>query len=150
MAENHIGVSPKRKGPEGIIPRLVYDNLCNAFESYIQIKQLNGLGTEITNNKLIELLKKCTRSVIILDCKNLLNHLLKSTALELTSGRSNNVEERHVHWTIYFNIKSWFDNWERDLLELGFAEVDSKGKTVIPMEELEKILILMKHVLFWM
>ncbi len=119
---------------------MVYDNLCNAFESYIQIKQLNGLGTEITNNKLIELLKKCTRSVIILDCKHLLNRLLKSTALELTSGRSNNVEERRVRWTTYFNIKSWFDNWERDLLELGFAEVDSEGKTVIPMEQLEKII----------
>jgi hypothetical protein len=145
-----IGVSQKKKGPEGIVPRLVFDNLCNAFESYIQIKELNGLGTEITNNKLIELLKKCTRSVIILDCKNLLNHLLKSTALELTSGRSNNAEERLVHWTIYFNIKSCFDNWEWDLLELGFAEVDSKGKTVIPTAQLEKIININETCLFWM
>jgi hypothetical protein len=129
---------------------LIYDNLCNAFESYIQIKQLNGHGTGITNKKLIEQLKKCTQSVIALDCKHLLNRLLKSTALELTSGRSNTVEERWVHWTTYFNIKSWFDNWERDLLELGFAEVDSKGMTVIPTEQLKKISILMRHVLFWM
>ena len=93
VAEDRIGVSPKKKAPQGIIPPLIYDNLCNAVESYIQIKQLNGLGTEITNNKLIELLKKCTRSVIILDCKHLLNRLLKSTALELTRGRSNNVDE---------------------------------------------------------
>ena len=57
VADDQIGVSPKRRGPEGVVPRLVYDNLCNAFESYIQIKQLNSLGTEITNNKLIEQLK---------------------------------------------------------------------------------------------
>ena len=78
----------------------------------------------------------------------MLNRLLKSTALELTSGRSNNVEELCICWTTYFNIKSWFDNWEQDLLELGFAKVDSKGKTVIPMEQLEKLSTLMKHVLF--
>ena len=119
---------------------MIYDNLCNAFESYIQIKLLNGHGTGTTNKKLIEQLKKCTKSVIVLDCNHLLHRLLKSTALELTSGRSNNVEEGRVHWTTYFNIKSWFDNWERDLLELGFAEVDSEGKTVIPTEQLKKII----------
>ena len=50
------------------------------------------------------------------------------------------MEERCVCWTTYFNIKSWFDNWERDLFEVGFAEVDSKGKTVIPAEQLKKII----------
>ena len=42
VAEDQIGVSPKKRGPEGVMPQLVYNNLCNAFESYIQIKQLNG------------------------------------------------------------------------------------------------------------
>ena len=49
VAEDRIGVSPKKKGPEGVVLRLIYNNLCNAFERYIQIKQLNGHGTEITN-----------------------------------------------------------------------------------------------------
>ena len=96
VAEDQIGESPKKKGPERGVPRLMYDNLCNAFESYIQIKQLNGHGTGITNKKIIEQSKRCTKSVIVLDCRNLLNRLLKSTALELTSGRSNNVEERRA------------------------------------------------------
>ena len=109
VAEDRIGVSPKRKDRREFYP-LIYDNLCNAFESYIQIKQLNGHGTGITNKKLIEQLKTPTQSVIALDCKHLLNHLLKSTALELTSGRDNNVEKWHVSWMAYFNIKSWFDN----------------------------------------
>ena len=71
VAEDRIGMSPKKKGPQGIIPPLIDDTLCNAFESYIQIKQLNGQGTDITNNKLIELLKKCTRSVTELNCNHL-------------------------------------------------------------------------------
>ncbi|KAL7487822.1 hypothetical protein ACHAW6_013421, partial [Cyclotella cf. meneghiniana] len=118
VTEDEISVSPKKKGPEGVVPRLIYDNLCNAFESYIQIKQLNGHATGITNKKLFEQLKKRTRS----DCNHLLHCLLKYTALEPTSGRSNNVEEPH----------------ERDLLELG--EVDSDEKTVLPAEELKKII----------
>jgi len=87
---------------------------------------------------------------MILDCKHLLNCLLKSTALELTSGRSNNVEKHRVCWTTYFNRKSWFDNCEWELLELEFAKVDSEGKTVIPMEQLEQLSTLMKHLVFWM
>ena len=74
-------MSTKKKGPERVAPRLIYDNLCNAFESYIQIKQLNGHGTGITNKKLIEQLKKCTKSVIVLDCRHLLNYLLNIIGL---------------------------------------------------------------------
>ena len=66
VSEDHIGMSPKKKGPEGVVPRLMYGNLCNAFESNIQIKQLNGHDTGITSKKLIEQLKKCTKSVIVL------------------------------------------------------------------------------------
>ena len=48
VAEDRIGVSPKRKDRREFYP-LIYDNLCNAFESYIQIKQLNDHGTGKTN-----------------------------------------------------------------------------------------------------
>jgi len=63
------------------------------------------------------------RSAIALNCNHLLSCLLKSIVLEPTSRKSNNLEERHVCWTTYFNIKSWFDYWERSLLGLGFAKV---------------------------
>ena len=36
-------------------------------------------------------------------------------------------------------MKSLFDKCEQDLLELGFVEVDPKGKMVIPVEQLAKI-----------
>ena len=52
---------------------------------------------------------------------NFLSRLFKPTALELTNWKCNNLEETWIHRRSYFNIKSQFDNGERDLFELGFA-----------------------------
>jgi hypothetical protein len=52
----------------------------------------------------------------------------------------NNTEVRRVRWTTYFNIKSWFDNWEKDLVKLGFAFTNDNDNTIIPDEQLERIL----------
>eukprot|EP00975_Prorocentrum_lima_P042046 8837717-Prorocentrum_lima.AAC.1 len=43
-------------------------------------------------------------------------------------------------WTTYYNLKSWFNNWERDLLELGFANKNEKKETIIPEDQLARIL----------
>ncbi len=40
----------------------------------------------------------------------------------------------------YANISSWFDNWERDLVELGFAFHDERGQCIIPGEQLQLII----------
>ena len=50
------------------------------------------------------------------------------------------VEERRIRWTTHSNLKLWFDSWERDLLQLGFAEEDDKGTTVILEEQMKRIL----------
>ena len=81
VAEDQIGVSPKMKGPEGVVSRLIYDNLCIAFESYIQIREQYGHGTGITSKKLIMQLKKCTKTIIVSDCSHLLNRLLNIIGL---------------------------------------------------------------------
>ena len=52
----------------------------------------------------------------------------------------NNAEERRVRWTTYFNIKSLFDNWEKDLVKLGFSFTHDNDNTIIPDEKLERIL----------
>ena len=56
---------------------------------------------------------------------NCLSHLFKSTALELTNWRNNNLEEMWIHRKTYFTIKSQFDDGESDLFELGFAVATS-------------------------
>jgi hypothetical protein len=54
------------------------------------------------------------------------------TATELGCGKINNTEDRMVGWTTYFIIKSWFDNWKKDLVELGIAFTDDSVKVIIP------------------
>jgi hypothetical protein len=129
-----------KMAPKGHFPTLTFQHLSNAFESFIQIKQLNGQGGEIAQNKLAVLLKRCTKPAISCDCLWLLNRLLNTTATELSCGKVNNAEERRVRWTTYFNLKSWFDNWENDLVKLGFAFVDDNHKVIIPDAQLMRIL----------
>ncbi len=40
----------------------------------------------------------------------------------------------------YQNLKSWFENWEKDLVELGFAEVAQNGNVHIANNQLMRIL----------
>ena len=39
----------------------------------------------------------------------------------------------------YNNLKSWFDNWEHDLEDLGFAERDEEGNLYIPEDQLARM-----------
>jgi hypothetical protein len=48
VREGRAGFSPKKKGPSGSTSLFVFNTLCIAFESYVNIKQLNGRGSEIT------------------------------------------------------------------------------------------------------
>jgi hypothetical protein len=70
----------------------------------------------------------------------LLKRLLNATAADINRGRNNSAEERRVRWTTYYNLKRWYDNWERDLVNLGFAYRDESGNAIIPPEQLARIL----------
>ena len=37
----------------------------------------------------------------------------------------------------YYNLKTWFDSWQEELIELGFANLDDENKVVIPPDKLE-------------
>ena len=46
---------------------------------------------------------------------------MQETAVNIVCNTAMSAEERRIHWTSYQILKSWFDNWQSDLLELGFA-----------------------------
>jgi hypothetical protein len=53
---------------------------------------------------------------------------------------SHNAEDRRICRTNHKNITTWFDNWEHDLVKLGFADWDeTTGKVHIPEEMLRLI-----------
>jgi hypothetical protein len=70
----------------------------------------------------------------------LLRRVLADVAISLNASKTQSAEDRRIHWTTYKNLLMWFDNWERDLVDLGFAYVHpSTGIVVIPIEQLKRI-----------
>ena len=57
--------------------------------------------------------------------------LMNVNVIDLAPGRSSTAEQRRITWTTYHNIKSWFENWETDLVKFGFTNCDIKGKIFI-------------------
>ena len=140
IQEGRVGVSPKKMGPQGYLPSKTFDHLTTAFESYIKIMQLNGHGGTLSNNKLMIILKKCTSPSITCDIRGLLRRLQKAAAESIVVGKGKNAEDRRIKWTTYYNLKTWFDSWQEDLIELGFAHYDEENKVVIPSDKLARIL----------
>ncbi len=140
VQEGRVGVSPKKMGPQGYSPLKTFDHLTTAFESYIKIMQLNGHGGTLSNNKLMIILKKCTSPSITCDIRGLLRRLQKAAAESIVVGKGKNAEDRRIKWTTYYNLKTWFDSWQEDLIELGFAHYDEENKVVIPSDKLARIL----------
>ena len=64
----------------------------------------------------------------------------KAAAESIVVEKGKSAEDRRVKWTTYFNLKTWFDSWQEELIELGFAHYDEKNKVIIPPDKLERIL----------
>ena len=54
------------------------------------------------------------------------------------------IYNRRVKWTTYYNLKTWFDSWQENLMELGFAHYGEENTVVIPFDILERILNIVK------
>jgi hypothetical protein len=66
--------------------------------------------------------------------------VLKYSSINLSVSKAKQVEDRRIGWTNYKNISMWFDNWERDLVELGTATRNPlTNKVRIPKEQLSNI-----------
>ena len=94
-----IGVSPKKKGPEGNIIEYAFQTLCIAFHSFVAIHQINGKGGELNRKRLRDRINRA----MCRDTKNLsfniLERVLSETAVDLHCAKAKNVEERRILWT---------------------------------------------------
>ena len=93
----------------------------------MKINQLNGQSVENSRKNLHNRVMKVIGKEENIVSTSLLNRILQATAVEILSTLTTNVEERRIIWTTYTNLKSWFNNWERDLEDLGFAERGEEG-----------------------
>jgi hypothetical protein len=137
VSANLAGMSPLKIGVKGDVPVCVFKSLCIAFESFIPIQQINSRQGEITYKKLASRINALLGHNYKL---KMLQHILLATAKNLDSSTMHIAEDRRVRWTTFANISCWFDNWEFDLVELGFATRDTNGKIAISAEQLYFIL----------
>jgi hypothetical protein len=134
---NIAGMSPLKVGVKGDVPTCAFKSLCIAFESFVRIMQINSRQGEITYKKLASRINVLLRKDYRL---NMLQRILLATSKNLDASTMHIAEDRRVRWTTFANISSWFDNWEFDLVELGFATRDADGKIAIPAEQLYNII----------
>jgi len=66
---------------------------------------------------------------------SVMKRLMRETAVSLFRNKTQTNEERRIMRTTYNNIKTWFDSWEKDLIELGFAKISDTGEVYIPEEQ---------------
>ena len=118
-----VGMSPRKPGPEGYIPRDMYKVLCAAFGSFMRINQINALGGDNCRSKMIPVIAETTH-LSISTCMELLKRLCRDTAIDMKADKMYFAEERQVRWTTYSNLELWFNSWEKTLLELGFLETN--------------------------
>jgi hypothetical protein len=141
VRDGNIETSPLQRGPKGFIPDCHYQNLCIAYESFVSINQLNGKLCTCRPKRVGPLLHR----VIYGDASNgnwlsLFKRMQNNTATNLRQQQAKSAEDRRVLWTTHQNISVWFDNWENDIVELGFGTQDqTTGKVHIPYEQLRWI-----------
>ena len=83
VATGKIDVSQLKPAMKGNFPALTFQHLSNAFESFINLKQLNRLGGDISSDKLNQMLRKCTKPALECDPGWFLKLLLKKQQLNL-------------------------------------------------------------------
>ena len=134
---NLQGMSPLKIGVKGDIPPCAFKSLCVAFESYIRIMQINSKEGELTYKNLAARIN----ALLHHDYRQkMLQRVLLATAKNLDASTMHVAEDRRVLWTTEENIVCWFNNWEFDLVDLGFATRGADGTVTISDEQLYFIL----------
>ncbi len=130
-------MSPLKPGVKGDVPVCAFKSLCITFESYVCIQQINMRQGEITYKKLVVRINRVLKH----DYKQkMLQRVLCATAKNLDASTMHIAKDRQVRWTTFANISRWFDNWEFNLVEFGFATRGIDRTVTIPDDQLPFIL----------
>ena len=141
VKDRRAGESPKRRGPN---PAYLSDESLNlllrALESHVRVNQANCNAGLNERKMLMSKINLTLRPFTNTKTPNVLNSLFGRTKLSLTTICSDPAEERRVWWTTAKNITDWFDKWEKEMLELGFAQRDDTGHFYFNSYNLQRIL----------
>ncbi len=59
----------------------------------------------------------------------LLNHVVRDTAIDIKAAKLNFAKDRRIRWTTYQNLDLWFDSWEVFVVD-GFAAINQNGELI--------------------
>ena len=127
--EGLVNASPKKMGPVGRLSALTYKFLCNAYSSLVPINQMNALAGNNTRKNMIPILAQ-TFNIQTLDATELLNRVIRDTAIDINAVKLNCAEDRRVRWTTHGNLNLWFDTWQQFVVEYGFATINVNGEVI--------------------
>ena len=140
VQEGRAGEPLRQRGPSpGNLSDNTFNLLFQAFESYSMLNQINQQGHLNTHGGYLEVVQDVIRPLLPKVGPSLVNQLLKRTTTDFKGKISIPMEERRSRWTTYSNINMWFNQWETNLLELGFA-YRQNGSIVIPPRQLKHII----------
>ena len=139
--KNHrLDMSPQKTGPRpGLMPKESFETLLDAFQSFVQINQINCQPNKNRLTKLNRCVHKAVGFKSYSESRSLVNQLRSRGGVDLSAQCIPSCEERRVRWTTYDNIKLWFDSWKRTLLEYRFMFFRD-GEFVIPDSQLRRII----------
>ena len=130
VKDDKAGESPKKRGYQGVLSKDNFKRLCDAFETYLQIQQINSKDHNHTRKHLAALINQVVgipENGTGRIKENMFDRLMQSTNVNFLSDVSAPVEELRHRWTNYSNLSRWFDGWEEALVDLGFATRDGSG-----------------------
>lgn len=132
------GMSPPKVGGNYKLEDDIFKLLCSAITSAVQINQINA---DEVNNRRNTLARKIADVLgHETPAKHLLERILAETATNLIAAKGNVQEHRRILWCTHYNLSIWFDTWEFNLLDLGFAFTNAKGAVEIFTEQLKNVL----------
>ena len=135
-----VNASPVKRGNPGYLPAWAFESLCVALESYISINQVNA---NCHNNGKKNLASRVNGAAARDDVKGnkLLDRIVRNKSIDLNAAKLHSMEARRIQWTTSKNLTMWFNNWGKDLVQLGFAtQLNVDGNIHIPEEQLGCIL----------
>ena len=141
VQNGQVGMPLGRKGPApGKLSEGTLNTLVEAFESYSKLNQINQAGHLNTHLGYLEVVQDVVRPLLPRIGPNLVNQLLKRTSIDFKGKVAIPMEERRTRWTTYSKLNMWFNQWETDLVDLGFAYRQEDGSVVIPPKQLGRII----------
>ncbi len=103
MKNGHIETSPLKRGAPGDLLNVIFELICNTFETLMRINQFNVKGEENSCHKLCGRINRVLGNDKKVLSFKMLYRVLVATAIDLATSKSDSVEERRILWTSYKN-----------------------------------------------